>query len=76
MLLFGILVVFQDHVGCRGSRVHGEGVRRHWRTCRWPLTAVTVFWLLCVQVLGLLLVVVRALLRQATTLRADMEAVI
>jgi hypothetical protein len=31
---------------------------------------------IAVTVLGLLLVVVRALLRQATTLRADMEAVI
>ena len=32
--------------------------------------------LTCVTVLGFLMVVMRALLRQATTLRTDMEAVI
>ena len=53
---------------------------------------MTVFWVLCIQVvivstwkllmsvgvtvLGLLMVVMRALLQQATTLRTDMEAII
>jgi hypothetical protein len=52
---------------------------------------VTVFWVLCIQVvivstwkllmsgvtvLGLLMVVMRALLQQPTTLRTDMEAII
>jgi hypothetical protein len=40
------------------------------------LPAVLLLLLLVGAVLGLLLVVMRALLRQATTLRADMEAVI
>jgi hypothetical protein len=40
------------------------------------LPAVLLLLLLVGAVLGLLMVVMRALLRQATTLRADMEAVI
>lgn len=40
------------------------------------LPALVVLMLLAGAVLGLLIVVMRALLRQATTLRADMEAVI
>lgn len=46
---------------------------------RWGLSGLPALLLLMVvagAVLGLLLVVVRALLRQATTLRTDMEAVI
>jgi hypothetical protein len=38
--------------------------------------AVLLLVLVAVAVLGLLMVVMRALLRQATTLRTDMEAVI
>ena len=144
VLLFGILVVFQV-MSLPGqfaamAREHPDSAY-----LRWPLTAVTIFWVLCVQVvivciwrlltlvkedrifsaaslawvdaivwaiaagwvvlvavflyvgftaddpglplllcllttgvtvLGLLMVVMRALLRQATTLRTDMEAVI
>jgi hypothetical protein len=40
------------------------------------LPLVLLLMSIAVTVLGLLLVVVRALLRQATTLRTDMEAVI
>jgi hypothetical protein len=40
------------------------------------LPVLLMFMLLALAVLGLLMVVMRALLRQATTLRADMEAVI
>ena len=75
VLLFGILVVFQT-MSLPGQFAYMARESPDHAYLRWPLTAVTVFWLLCVQVLGLLLVVVRALLRQATTLRADMEAVI
>ncbi|HEY7102877.1 MAG TPA: DUF2975 domain-containing protein [Mycobacteriales bacterium] len=41
-----------------------------------PGPLVLLLMSIAVTVLGLLLVVVRALLRQATTLRTDMEAVI
>ena len=144
VLLFGILVVFQT-VSLPGQFAHLAEQSPDLAYLRWPLTAVTVFWVLCVQVvivstwklltlvendrifteaslvwvdaivwaiaaawtallgvaayvgpgaddpalplllglmligvgvLGLLMVVMRALLRQATSLRTDMEAVI
>ncbi|MEV4655790.1 DUF2975 domain-containing protein [Micromonospora sp. NPDC049301] len=144
MLLFGILVMFQT-VSLPGQFAHMARESPDFAYLRWPATAVTVFWLLCVQVvivatwkllslvkadrifsevalkwvdvivwaigaawavlvgvflyvgfnaddpglplllfllltgvtvLGLLMVVMRALLRQATVLRTDMEAVI
>jgi hypothetical protein len=144
VLLFAILVMFQTF-SLPGQFAHMATVSPDMAYLRWPATAVTVFWLLCVQVvivctwqlltlvkndriftqaarswvdgivwaivaawvtllavflyvgfhaddpglplllfllltgitvLGLLMVVMRALLRQATTLRTDMEAVI
>jgi len=144
VLLFGILVVLQT-LSLPGQFAYMAKESPDLAYLRWPLTAVTVFWVLCVQavivstwklltlvkndrifsdsafawvdaivwaiaaawvvllgvflyvgfrasdpglplllflmltgvtVLGLLIVVMRALLRQATTLRADMEAVI
>ncbi|WP_433310438.1 DUF2975 domain-containing protein [Micromonospora chersina] len=143
-LLFGILVLFQT-MSLPGQFAHMAREDPDMAYLRWPATAVTVFWVLCVQVvivctwklltlvkndrifseaslgwvdaivwaiaaawlvlvgvflyvgfhaddpglplllfllvtgvtaLGLLMVVMRALLRQATTLRTDMEAVI
>ncbi|RYP84940.1 DUF2975 domain-containing protein [Nocardioides guangzhouensis] len=142
--LFGILVVLQT-LSLPGQFAHMAEESPDRAHLRWPLTAVTVFWVLCVQVvvvatwklltrvkedrifseaslvwvdtivwavgagwtvlvgfflyvgftaddpglplllflmvtggavLGLLMVVLRALLRQATELRTDMEAVI
>lgn len=144
VLLFGILVLFQT-MSLPGQFAHMAKENPDQAHLRWPLTAVTVFWVLCVQVVivatwklltmvkkdqiftqaslawvdaivwaiaaawvvllgvflyvgfraddpgaplllflllvgvavfGLLIVVMRALLRQATTLRTDMEAVI
>jgi hypothetical protein len=144
VLLFGILVMFQTF-SLPGQFAFMAKESPDMAYLRWPATAVTVFWLLCVQVvivctwqlltlvkadrifteaalawvdrivwailaawvtllavflyvgfnaddpglplllfllltgitvLGLLMVVMRALLRQATTLRTDMEAVI
>jgi hypothetical protein len=144
VVLFGVLVVFQT-LSLPGQFAHMAEESPEHAYLRWPLTAVSVFWLLCVQVvivatwklltrvkkdrifdpaslrwvdaivwavaaawvvlvgvflyvgftaddpgmplllflmvvglavLGLLMVVMRALLRQATTLRADLEAVI
>jgi hypothetical protein len=144
VLLFGIIVLFQT-LSLPGQFAHMAKESPDMAYLRWPATAVTVFWLLCVQVvivctwqlltlvkndriftqaarswvdgivwavvaawvtllgvflyvgfnaddpglplllfllltgitvLGLLMVVMRALLRQATTLRTDMEAVI
>ncbi|GAB3183256.1 DUF2975 domain-containing protein [Micromonospora palomenae] len=144
VLLFGILVMFQTF-SLPGQFAHMAQESPDQAYLRWPLTAVSVFWLLCIQVvivstwklltlvkndrifsdaalawvdaivwaivagwvvllgvflyvgfrasdpglplllflmlvgvavLGLLMVVMRALLRQATTLRTDMEAVI
>ena len=144
VLLFGILVVFQT-MSLPGQFAYMAQESPDLAHLRWPLTAVTVFWVMCVQVvivstwklltlveddrifseaslawvdaivwaigaawvvllgvflyvgfraddpglplllfllstgvaaLGLLMVVMRALLRQATTLRTDMEAVI
>jgi hypothetical protein len=144
VLLFAILVLFQT-LSLPGQFAYMAKESPDMAYLRWPATAVTVFWLLCVQVviictwqlltlvkndriftqaarswvdgivwaivaawvtllavflyvgfhaddpglplllfllltgitvLGLLMVVMRALLRQATTLRTDMEAVI
>ena len=143
-MLFGILVMFQT-LSLPGQFAHMAEESPHLAYLRWPMTAVSVFWVLCVQVvivstwklltmvkndrifsdaslvwvdvivwaivaawvvllgvflyfgirasdpglplllflmvigvavLGLLMVVMRALLRQAVTLRTDMEAVI
>ncbi|WP_169063811.1 DUF2975 domain-containing protein [Geodermatophilus dictyosporus] len=144
VLLFGLLVVLET-VSLPGQFAHLAEQRPDLAHLRWPLTAVTVFWVVCAQVvvvatgklltlfeqdrvfsdgasrwvdlvlwaigaawavlvvvaaavvptaddpalplllllavagvgaLGLLVVVVRALLRQATTLRTDLDAVI
>ncbi|MDU0292935.1 DUF2975 domain-containing protein [Saccharothrix longispora] len=144
VLLFGVLLLFQV-MSLPGQFAHMAEQSPEMAHLRWPLTAVTVFWVLCVQVvvvatwklltlvkndrifsepalrwvdaivwaiaagwatfgvvflfvgfnaddpgvpllmflllvgitvLGLLMVVMRALLRQATTLRTDMESVI
>lgn len=144
VLLFAILVLLET-MSLPGQFAHMAAEKPQMAHLRWPLTAVTVFWVLCVQVillctwqlltlvardriftpsarrwvdvivgvigvgwavlvgvflyvgfraddpglplllfvlvmvgavLGLLLVVMRALLRQATDLRSDMEAVI
>jgi Protein of unknown function (DUF2975) len=144
VVLFGILVVFQV-MSLPGQFAYMARESPELAYLRWPLTAITVFWVLCIQiviistwklltlvkndrifsevsmvwvnaiiwaivaawvvlvgvflyvgfnaddpglplllflmltgvtVLGLLMVVMRALLRQATTLRTDMEAVI
>ncbi|MET1059295.1 MAG: DUF2975 domain-containing protein [Nocardioides sp.] len=144
VVLFGVLVVFQT-LSLPGQFAYMAEESPDLAYLRWPLTAVTVFWVLCVQVVivctwrlltlvrddrifsedslrwvdaivgavaagwltlvavflyvgfraddpglplllfllvvggavfGLLIVVMRALLRQATTLRTDMEAVI
>jgi hypothetical protein len=144
VVLFGILVLFQV-MSLPGQFAYMAKESPDLAYLRWPLTAVTVFWVLCVQVvvvatwkllslvkedrifseasmgwvnaivgaigaawvvllgvflyfgfraddpglplllflllvgiavLGLLMMVMRALLRQATTLRTDMEAVI
>lgn len=143
-LLFGILVVFQT-MSLPGQFAHLAQESPEQAHLRWPLTAVTVFWVLCIQVvivatwkllslvrrdriftsgalrwvdvivwavaagwfvlvgvstvvvlnaddpglpmllmllvtgvtvLGLLMVVLRTLLRQATALRTDLDAVI
>ena len=144
VVLFGILVLFQT-MSLPGQFAHMAEQSPDLAHLRWPMTAVTVFWVLCVQVvivatwqlltlvrddrifsdvslvwvdtivgaigaaellllgafawsaltwehpglpvallvvlvagaaLGLLVVVMRALLRQATALRTDMDAVI
>ena len=144
VLLFGVLVLFQV-MSLPGQFRYMAQESPELAYLRWPLTAITVFWVLCVQVvvvcvwkllslvrddrifspaslrwvdaivwaitaawavlvgfflyvgfnatdpglplllfllvvgltvLGLLMVVMRALLRQATSLRTDMEAVI
>jgi hypothetical protein len=144
VLLFGVLVVFQA-LSLPGQFAHMAEESPELAYLRWPLTAVSVFWVLCVQVviastwklltlvkndrifseaslawvdaivaaiaaawivllgvflyfgfkaddpglplllflmlvgvaaIGLLMVVMRALLRQATTLRTDLAAVI
>jgi hypothetical protein len=65
VLLFGILLLFQI-MSLPGQFAYMAKESPDLAYLRWPLTAV----------LGLLMVVLRALLRQATTLRIDMEAVI
>jgi hypothetical protein len=144
VLLFGVLLLFQV-MSLPGQFAHMAQESPDMAHLRWPLTAITVFWVLCVQVVvvstwklltlvrndrifseaslkwvdaivwaiaaawvvfvgvflwvgfnaddpgvplmlflmlmglsvvGLLMVVMRALLRQATTLRDDMESVI
>ncbi|MCE7001072.1 DUF2975 domain-containing protein [Saccharothrix sp. S26] len=144
VLMFGVLVLFQV-MSLPGQFRHMAEESPDQAHLRWPLTAITVFWVLCVQVVivsiwklltlvkkdrifseaslrwvdlivwaiaagwvvfqgvflwvgfnaddpgvplvmflmsigltvvGLLMVVMRALLRQATTLRTDMESVI
>ena len=124
VLLFGILVLFQT-MSLPGEFAHMARQDPEHAYLRWPATAVTVLWVLCIQmvivcswkllawaiaaawvvlvggllyiginaddpglplllflmaigvtVLGLLMVVMRALLRRATTMRTDMEAVI
>jgi hypothetical protein len=144
VVLFAILIVLET-MSLPGQFAHMAAEAPHQAHLRWPLTAVTVFWVVCVQVilvctwqlltlvardrifttsalrwvdlivgvigagwvvlvgvflwvgvhaddpgmplllflmvmggavLGLLMVVMRALLRQATALRTDMEAVI
>ena len=144
VVLFGVLVLFQV-MSLPGQFAHMAAEDPEHAYLRWPLTAITVFWVLCVQVvivctwklltlvqrdrifsevsmkwvdgivlaiasawvvlvglllyvgfkandpglplllflmttgvtvIGLLMVVMRALLRQATSLRTDMEAVI
>lgn len=144
VLMFGVLLLFQV-MSLPGQFRHMAQENPDLAHLRWPLTAVTVFWVLCVQVVivaiwrlltlvkkdrifseaslrwvdlivwaiaaawvvfqavflyvgfnaddpgvplllfllsigltvvGLLMVVMRALLRQATTLRSDMESVI
>ena len=127
VLPFGVLVVFQT-MSLPGQFAYVAQEDPEHAHLRWPATVVTVFWVLCIQVvidaslvwvnaivwaiaagwvvlvgvllyvgfnaddpglpllmflmlvgvivLGLLILVMRALLRQATTLRTDMEAVI
>ncbi|WP_026313905.1 DUF2975 domain-containing protein [Actinomadura flavalba] len=144
VVLFGVLVVFET-MSLPGQFAHMAKENPHDAYLRWPATAVTVFWVVCVQVVivatwrlltlvrddrifteaslvwvdvivwafaagwsvlvavfvyvgvnaddpglpmvlfllttgvtvgGLLMIVMRALLRRATTLRTDMEAVI
>jgi hypothetical protein len=70
VLLFGVLVVFQT-MSLPGQFDYMAQEDPEHAYLRWPATVVTVFWVLCIHML-----VMRALLRQATTLRTDMEAVI
>jgi hypothetical protein len=49
VLLFGILVVFQT-ISLPGQFAAMAREDPDLASLRWPLTAVTVFWLLCVQV--------------------------
>lgn len=48
-LLFGILVVFQT-LSLPGQWAHMARESPQDAYLRWPLTAITVFWVLCVQV--------------------------
>lgn len=49
VVLFGILVVFQT-MSLPGQFAHMAEQSPDLAHLRWPLTAVTVFWVLCVQV--------------------------
>jgi Protein of unknown function (DUF2975) len=69
------------HAAARTVRAHGQEDPEH-AYLRWPATAVTVFWVLCIQVVIVstwkLLTLVKndRIFSDATTLRTDMEAVI
>ena len=67
---FRVLVVFQT-MSLPGQFAYMAQEDPEHAYLRWPATVVTVFWVLRIHML-----VMRALLRQATTLRTDMEAVI
>ncbi|WP_245828371.1 DUF2975 domain-containing protein [Micromonospora avicenniae] len=49
MLLFGILVLFQT-MSLPGQFAHMAKESPQDAYLRWPLTAITIFWVLCVQV--------------------------
>jgi Protein of unknown function (DUF2975) len=49
VLLFGILVLFQT-MSLPGQFAHMARVDPEHAYLRWPATAVTVFWVLCIQV--------------------------
>jgi hypothetical protein len=49
VLLFGILVMFQT-LSLPGQFAHMAEESPHLAYLRWPMTAVSVFWVLCVQV--------------------------
>ncbi|MET0416913.1 MAG: DUF2975 domain-containing protein [Actinoplanes sp.] len=49
VVLFGVLVVFQT-LSLPGQFAHMAQESPHDAYLRWPATAVTVFWVLCVQV--------------------------
>ncbi|WP_231930845.1 DUF2975 domain-containing protein [Micromonospora coriariae] len=49
MLLFGVLVMFQTF-SLPGQFAHMAKESPDFAYLRWPATAVTVFWVLCVQV--------------------------
>ena len=49
MVLFGILVLFQT-ISLPGQFAHMAQESPNDAYLRWPLTAVSVFWVLCVQV--------------------------
>lgn len=49
VLLFGILVVFQT-LSLPGQFAHMASQNPDLAHLRWPLTAITVFWVLCAQV--------------------------
>lgn len=49
MVLFGVLVVFQT-LSLPGQFAYMAQESPHDAYLRWPATAVTVFWVLCVQV--------------------------
>ncbi|MEH0936175.1 DUF2975 domain-containing protein [Micromonospora psammae] len=49
MLLFGVLVLFQT-MSLPGQFAHMARESPDMAYLRWPATAVTVFWVLCVQV--------------------------
>lgn len=87
VVLFGVLVMLQTF-SLPGQFAHMAKESPDMAYLRWPATAVgfnasdpglpllLFLWLVGLAVVGLLIVVLRALLRQATTLQTDMEAVI
>ncbi|MDQ0380523.1 DUF2975 domain-containing protein [Amycolatopsis thermophila] len=64
VLLFGVLVVFQV-LSLPGQFAHMARENPDLAHLRWPATAVTVFWLLCVQV------VIVAIWRLLTLVKRD-----